>query len=113
MKKSLFALAMLPAVGALAALGAGTATATTSSAATTSVESSVQAMANCDPIWRLSDRAGGNCHDIAFRVGVRCKSASGSDWQIFYSEWKQPGNPAVALCPAGWPSVSADYDLPE
>ncbi|MGA6162523.1 hypothetical protein [Amycolatopsis magusensis] len=111
MRKSLFALAMLPAVGALAALGAGTASATTVTS-TGSAQSSIKAMANCDPIWRLSDRAGGNCYDIAFRVGVRCKSTRG-DWLVFFSEWKQPNNPATAFCPAGWESVSADYDLPE
>ncbi|UJW32051.1 hypothetical protein L3Q67_44025 [Saccharothrix sp. AJ9571] len=110
MKKSLFALAVLPAAGALAALGAGTASATTTT--TTSAASSIQAMANCDPIWRLADRAGGNCHDIAFRVGVRCKSTSG-DWLTFFSDWHQPGNPGTAFCPGGWESVSAAYDLPE
>ncbi|KDN21837.1 hypothetical protein [Amycolatopsis rifamycinica] len=108
MKKSLFALAMLPAAGALAVLGAGTASATT----TTSAASPIQVMASCDPIWMLSDRAGGNCYDIAFRVGVRCKSTRG-DWQVFFSDWHQPRNPATAFCPAGWETVSADYDLPE
>ncbi|ANN16832.1 hypothetical protein SD37_14990 [Amycolatopsis orientalis] len=110
MRKSLLALAALPVAGVLATLGAGVASA--APATSTGSESAVQLMANCDPIWRLSDRAGGQCNDIAFRVGVRCKSTRG-DWQVFFSDWTNKGIPATAFCPAGWESVSADYDLPD
>ncbi|KZB80737.1 hypothetical protein [Amycolatopsis regifaucium] len=110
MRKSLLALAALPVAGALATIGAGVASA--APATGTGSESAVQLMANCDPIWRLADRAGGKCYDIAFRVGVRCKSTRG-DWEVFFSPWTQKNFSATAFCPAGWESVSADYDLPD
>ncbi|MEV7552939.1 hypothetical protein AB0N89_25290 [Amycolatopsis sp. NPDC089917] len=108
MRKSLLALATLPIAGlALTTLGAGTATAADDRSAGTTVH----AMANCSPIGRLSDRAEGTCWDVAFRVGVRCESRG--NWQIFFSEWTQPGYHATAYCPATWVAVSADYDLPD
>ncbi|WP_086821197.1 hypothetical protein [Allokutzneria sp. NRRL B-24872] len=106
MRKSL---AILPVVGALITMGGGTAFA---DSATTGAEPTVRQMANCDPIWRLSDRAGGKCYDVAFRVGVRCESTHGA-WQVFYSDWTQKGNSAEAKCPATWVAKSADYDLPD